>query len=337
VPTLARDDVVARFCIDRDLGLCDRRRHDGADATESVAAELAQALCDLIRLRYGSASRAQGPAARPGFAVPALKDLSHGAVEWHLAPPTRVSRTTILQLEAFAALGTVAKQQGISSLVVETTIPPMALGTVQLDVAANLPARRVGVFAVGVDVIAQPRPPVRPDTVVRTALFSAPADKARLTLQLAPERRRVCGPPLCLAESPTGPQRPRWVGTRCRQHAHARRNRLPVEFVPVEASDDPAVARWMRRVTGRPPSRSALSSLAALHRQPRAAPNTVGASSRSRRCLDGAGKAVVSAVGARPMRLSLAFPEFGSHSVTSAWRSIPMRRLPWLIFFPRRF
>jgi hypothetical protein len=322
--TLARDDVVARLRIDRDLLGLVIAGDMTALATESVAAELAEALSDLIRLRYGSASRAREPAARPGFALPALKDVPHGAVEWDLAAPTLATRTTILRLDAFAALGTAAKQQGISSLVVETTIPPMALGTVQLDVAANLPARRVGVSAIGADVIAQPRPPVRPDAVVRTALFSAPADKARLTLRLAPgETPSFTARPFVWRESPTGPQR---LDGPARAFAG---NTLtlgvtdfPVEFVPVEASDDllavakvDATCHWegctqplrVQLCRGAPSAAFALPS------------DTVGALIEiAATALDGAGKAVVlPPTAARPMRLSLAsFPEFGSHRVT---------------------
>lgn len=321
---LARDDVVARLRIDRDLLGLVIAGDMTALGTGSVAAELAEALCDLIRLRYGSASRAQGPAARPGFALPALKDVPHGAVEWDLATPTLATRTTILRLDAFAALGTAAKQQGISSLVVETTIPPMALGTVQVDIAANLPARRAGVSAVGADVIAQPRPPVRPDAVVRTALFSAPADKARLTLQLAPgETPSFTARPFVWRESPTGPQR---LDGPARAFAG---NMLtlgvtdfPVEFVPVEASDDllavakvDATCHWEGCIQ---PLRAQLSRGA-----PSAAfalpPNTVGALIEiAATALDGAREAVMLPPSlARPMRLSLAsFPEFGSHSVT---------------------
>lgn len=322
--TLARDDVVARLRVNRDsLGLV-IAGDKTALATESVAAELAEALCDLVRLRYGAAARAQGAAARPSFALPALKEVPHGAVEWDLATPTLAIRTTILRLDAFAVLGAAAKQQGISSLVVETTIPPMGLGTVQLDVAANLPARRVGLSAIGADVIAQARPPVRPDAIVKTALFSAPADKARLTFQLAPgETPSFTVRPFVWQDTPTGPQR--LDGP---ERAFAGKTLtlgvadFPIEFVPVEASDAlvavakvDATCAWEGCTQ---PLRAQLSrgTQTAAFALP---PGAVGALiDIAAAALDGAGKAVaLPPSAARPMRLSLAsFPEFGSHSVT---------------------
>jgi hypothetical protein len=67
-----------------------------------------------------------------------------------------------------------------------SSIPPLEIGFFAIDLAANLPARRVGVPAIGVTVELAPNPPVRPSAVSQTLMFRSPDDAGAIQVQLGP-------------------------------------------------------------------------------------------------------------------------------------------------------
>jgi hypothetical protein len=319
-----RDDLVARFRANRDRPLLEIVGVAAALATECTVAEFAEAMTDLVRLRYGAAAPSSGPCEGPALSLIGLEDTaSEGNTEWDLAQPVPVCRPVMLRLDAFAALGAAARRSGLETLVSETTIPPIGLGSVTVDAAANLPPRRVGLRIVGADLIAAPRPPSRPDAVIKTAVFIPPEDKVRITLQLSPsETPTLAAHPFVWREGQSGPIRldgtPRefpggilTLGV----------DDFPVVFIPIEASDDllslarvHARCRWDGSADPLEIELTVAAASAAL-----ALPLDVNNATLEFEAIplqQPAQSIRLAPKPARPTHLSLAsFPEFGAHSV----------------------
>jgi hypothetical protein len=321
---VARNDVVARFRVDRERLPIKVLGEAASDASDSGAAEFAEAMTDLLRSRYGSAAPSLAPAGQPCFALVALEETAAGGqVEWDLAQPALASRPIALRLDPFAALGASVRRTGVEKVVSENTIPPIPLGSVTVDVAANLPSRRVGLRAVGADIIAAPRPPSRPDAVVKTAVFAPPEDKVHVSLQLSPgETPALAVHPFVWRDGQTGPVR---LDGAARTFPGGMLtlgvDDFPVVFLPIEASDDLLA---MARVVGRcrwdgsecplevELTRAAASAAFALP------PGATNATLEFEAMALAQGNAIrLAPTPARPTRLSIAsFPEFGAHSVT---------------------
>lgn len=66
-----------------------------------------------------------------------------------------------------------------------TELPSLQLGWHSLDVLSNLPDRSPGVLACGVNVMAPPRPPARPQPAIAGCELTAEQPRQRITLRLA--------------------------------------------------------------------------------------------------------------------------------------------------------
>jgi hypothetical protein len=240
--TVVRDDIAARIQAGRDgLELTMTIAGDAGLLNEPGAAlDFADAVCDLVRQRFGRGVWSMGPAPRASFELPALDEIPKTTVEWDLAQPTLATRSFILPLDAFAALGAAARREGIASLVTETTIPPMPRGTVTFDVFANLPPARIGLRLIGADVIAPAHPTSRPDALVRTATFDPPDDKSCLAFQLSPQETSSFNVrPFVWHDGPSGPERLDGVDRLATGGMLTLGvDDFPVLFVPVEAAQE---------------------------------------------------------------------------------------------------
>jgi hypothetical protein len=319
-----RNDVAARFRVDRERLPLEVLGAASPMVSDSGAAEFAEAMTDLVRLRYGSAAPSIALGGQPCFALMGLEEAAVGGqVEWDLARPMLVSRPVQLRLDPFSALGASVRRFGIETVVSETTIPPIPLGFVTVDVAANLPSRRIGLRTVGADIIAVPRPPFRPDAAVKTAVFTPPEDKARVSLQLSPgEAPALAVHPFAWRDEQSGPVRldgaPRtFPGGMLTLGV----DDFPVVFVPIEASDD---LLSMASVVGRCrwDGSAGLLEVELTRSGPSAAfalpPAATNATLEFEAVPLAQGNAIrLAPTPARPTRLSIAsFPEFGAHSVT---------------------
>jgi hypothetical protein len=145
------------------------------------ASRLPQILADRLFAAYGSLVPAPDAVAGPtiAFATPAA-----GKVIWDISQPCIVPRAFALQFDLLTAL----KGIGDPSLLIrETIIPPLDLGFHDIVIAANLPANRTGVPAIGVRIDIAPNPPHRPSGITETLVFEAPDDQQKISVSLSPD------------------------------------------------------------------------------------------------------------------------------------------------------
>jgi hypothetical protein len=145
---------------------------------------LGEALADRIRGAFGHlVPSAAGD--RPTIELAAEAALPD-TVQWDLAEPTAAWRPWALQLDPLTTARAMAARSGLAGLVEEYTSPLLNVGTWEIFLAANLPARREGVGALGVTMRAPAHPPQRLQDVVSSFDFQPPADQGTVRLQLAP-------------------------------------------------------------------------------------------------------------------------------------------------------
>ena len=146
-----------------------------------------QAMTDRLIAAYGSfvpAPMIEGP---PYIAFqPPPDPVATTTLQWDLAQPVFTTRQWATLLDPLTALQTAAKANGADSLVKNLVIPPLALGFLRIDLAANLPAPRVGVPAIGVTLSIPANPPERPQAQSTTVLLTPPDDRGSATFRLAP-------------------------------------------------------------------------------------------------------------------------------------------------------
>jgi hypothetical protein len=199
---------------------------------------LAATLVDWLRARY--AALAPAPAAGPAAFLRLPADAPAGHVTWDLSEALATWRPLVLDLDPLAGVRAFVAANGTSALVTRSIVPPLLTGQLSVTVSANLPAVRLGVLELGVELVAPPRPPLRPQRSSALARLEPPADSATLRLRLSPAE-----PPefTCQVyavvpgggnEPVRGPAAPRRGDTVLLGAAD-----LPLSFVPVRA--DPAV------------------------------------------------------------------------------------------------
>ena len=232
---VARDDVAAFFRKDpSSLPV----KLDGA-LKDEVKDDFAEAMADLVRIRYASAAPApKDHPMKEWFALPAPEAVGPDAFEWDLSEPQRVSRGFVLSLDPFAAAKQLVASEGVAAVVRETVVPQIQTGTHQVWITANLPAERPGVLSSGVTLRAPAAPPFRLQPITLTAEFQPPADSAMLVLRLAPQEQLqytyatfVVWQSAGLVERLDGPQTS-YSGERLELTL----TDFPVDFLPLEAS-----------------------------------------------------------------------------------------------------
>jgi hypothetical protein len=146
----------------------------------------AQVMTDRVIAAYGSLAPAPDIAAPPYIALQPATQLDTSIVQWDFSQPVAATRQWAMLLDPLTALRTAARDKGLDALVKEIAIPPLALGFVDIDFEANLPPKRMGVPAIGVNVQIPPNPPQRPAAQSTTVMFVPPNDKGTASLRLGP-------------------------------------------------------------------------------------------------------------------------------------------------------
>ncbi|MBK9695958.1 MAG: hypothetical protein IPO80_00680 [Propionibacteriaceae bacterium] len=147
--------------------------------------ELAEVLTDWLRARFGSP--AAQPTDNPGpdvFALSLDPSLA-GSLLWDLATPTLTWRPLSISQDLLPQLRDLGPE--LSRYVpAGVDLPTIDLGWAHLDVLANLPGQQVGVLASGVNLLAPPHPPQRPQAVTATCEFTPDQPRGQVTLHLSP-------------------------------------------------------------------------------------------------------------------------------------------------------
>jgi hypothetical protein len=199
---------------------------------------LAATLVDWLRARYATPAPAPVPGPAAFLRLPAEAPTGH--VTWDLSQALATWRPLVLDQDPLAGVRSFVVAHGTSALVTRSVVPPMPTGQLSVTVTANLPAVRLGVLELGVELVAPPRLPVRPQRSSAVARLDPPADRASLRLRLSPAEppEYTCQVYAVVAgggnEPLRGPAVPRRGDTVALGAAD-----LPVTFVPVRA--DPAV------------------------------------------------------------------------------------------------
>ncbi|HEY0726691.1 MAG TPA: hypothetical protein VGD38_01395, partial [Pyrinomonadaceae bacterium] len=151
--------------------------------------EFAHALADRVAHRYGTfvpSSKSDGQAY---LRLQAPGEIGSGSFEWDLSQPITVTRPLVLTFNPLTVARQLIRDVGEDSVIRETTVPALRIGTAHLTIRANLPPERLGVLSLGVTITAPPRPPIRSQAIIETVEFVAPVDSATALLRLSPAEK----------------------------------------------------------------------------------------------------------------------------------------------------
>jgi hypothetical protein len=179
-PVLTRDQVAEFF--EQDATRLPLRID--TSVPDTIRRDFAETLADHLRVYYGEFVPSREIPVKASIAL-RMSEAVNGVVSWDLSQPVAVRRALVASLDPFDAARRIVSADGIAAVVKHTVVPPLAAGTRRVHVAANLPAVRTGVVALGVDIVAPARPPHRPQAVRQTVELVAPADSAVATLRLS--------------------------------------------------------------------------------------------------------------------------------------------------------
>lgn len=166
----------------------------------SDAPRFAEAMAGRLCARFGRLA----PEGVVEFDLPA----AGLALLWDLAEPAATPLSWRLELDPLAAAREVVARAGLDAVVRRVTVPPLAAGFAEVGVAANLPALRPGVLALGVTLRVPPRPPFRLQEVVQTLDLAPPDDGGRISFRLSPgEPLAYTATPWAVVETARGAER----------------------------------------------------------------------------------------------------------------------------------
>ncbi|NJO78328.1 MAG: hypothetical protein HC827_07220 [Cyanobacteria bacterium RM1_2_2] len=163
------------------------------DITDIIPNEFAVTFTDWIRAHYGTfipSPRLD----RTGYIALARVEpdrIKPEIVEWDLSKPIQTTRTIELSLHPLEAARQIVAERGLDAVFQEVIVPQLPTGALSVEVSANLPAKRLGVLAIGVTLRAVPFLPYRPQAQVVSTEFQPPHDCARLFLRLSPIEKPV--------------------------------------------------------------------------------------------------------------------------------------------------
>lgn len=144
----------------------------------------AEAFADRLLARFARPAPSPDPSAGPAYRFD-FDAMASGAMTWDLAEPVLVGRVFVVRSDPLATARR-ALAAGAPLLRSAPTVP-FATGLHLLTVDPNLPARRAGVLAIGVEVRVPPCPPDRPQTVTASARLRAGERLASIPIRLAPQ------------------------------------------------------------------------------------------------------------------------------------------------------
>jgi hypothetical protein len=145
-----------------------------------------QAMADRIAATFGSAVPAPAHSDPSVIILDDPAQLDTATVDWDLSQASAAPRQFVMALDPLGSLRAATESGGIDGLVKEIAIPPLDLGFRSVSLAANLPASRVGVPAIGVNIQVAPNPPIRPSAISETVAFTPPDDEAVVDFRLSP-------------------------------------------------------------------------------------------------------------------------------------------------------
>ncbi len=148
------------------------------------AAVFAQAMADRVVAAYGSMVPAPDASSPAYVALQPPASNVGGLIQWDLSQPVAAPRFWAITLDPIGGARAKAGTAGPASLVKQIAIPPLELGFAGVDIAANLPAVRIGAPAMGATVKIAPNPPMRPAAESVTISFTPPDDRATANLRL---------------------------------------------------------------------------------------------------------------------------------------------------------
>ncbi|MGV1004986.1 MAG: hypothetical protein ACOYEV_09525 [Candidatus Nanopelagicales bacterium] len=149
----------------------------------ALSAAFAETMADRLVARSGEWISAADLANAP---VVRLRPGDPGVVSWALSEPALVQRRIAVAVDLLSAAQEQARGRGTAGLVTRRDdAGQVPLGRSRLTILSTVPAARVGVEVLGVEVVLAPNPPSRPQAfVVSTELNSD--DPVQLTLPTAP-------------------------------------------------------------------------------------------------------------------------------------------------------
>jgi hypothetical protein len=145
-----------------------------------------QAMADRIVAAFGSAVPAPVHSDPSAIVLADPDQLETATVDWDLSQAAAAPRQFVMTLDPLGSLRAAIGSGSIDGLVKEIAIPPLDLGFRSVSLAANLPASRVGVPAIGVNLHVPPNPPNRPGGISETVAFTSPEDEAVVDFRLSP-------------------------------------------------------------------------------------------------------------------------------------------------------
>ncbi len=145
---------------------------------------LAQALCDRTIAAYAALTPAPGLADPPFVQFQPAAQIDPASVSWNLNEPAPGIRAWVFMLDLFGSVRALSDPALLAGLVKNVSVPATTLGLYRVDLSASLPANRIGVAAVGARVGLPAKPPARPASISKTAIFAPPADEAAVDLAL---------------------------------------------------------------------------------------------------------------------------------------------------------
>jgi hypothetical protein len=228
-PSIHREDLELLFARDR-LPIEVLGARDGI-----AAEEFSRVMADRVRLRFGDFIPSPK---NDGQAWLRLRPQESASFEWDLDEAVSVSRPLILTFDPLQVAREVVQDHGPAGVIERTVVPALQTGEAEITVAANLPATRIGILAVGATLSVPPRLPFRPQAIETTVEFVAPRDVEVARLRFGPAEAIACiVTPFAVLQTASGFERlegsPRPVaGSRLYLNAAD----FPVRIVSVESS-----------------------------------------------------------------------------------------------------
>ena len=168
---VTREDLISRL---GDAGL------SPGLTTTAFRPDIAPPVADRLIAGFGRFQPTLDPGDPPGFIM--TGPFPGERLDWDLSTPQTAPRAFALHTDTLSGLAALDP----AKLVRELVIAPLDLGFRDIALAANLPAPRLGVPALGVRLSIPPAPPGRPSGVNQTVTFTPPTDSARITLHIDP-------------------------------------------------------------------------------------------------------------------------------------------------------
>ena len=198
--------------------------------------DFAQAMADRLRGRFGEFLPSPVSGDGPYLRLASPEGLEDGKFTWDLSEPFLAERACRLSVDSFDAVSRWVKGHGLDKIYNQSSIPSFNTGYLFVRAMASLPQPRVGVLDIGITMKAQPWPPYRPQSIVKSIELSAPQDSGHEILKFSPREKPgyTCSTFAVISLS-QGELRREMEGMNDGEIVRMVPGDLPIEFVAVEA------------------------------------------------------------------------------------------------------